>query len=62
MRLWRLPDQTQCLELQDQRRGGWEVRVVRDFEVLKAAFFTDKLAAEEQGAAWRGLFEVGHHA
>ncbi len=57
LRLWRLPDQTQCLELQDGRRGGWEIRVVRDFEVLQAAFFEDRTAAEREGAAWRTLYE-----
>jgi len=62
MRLWRLPDNTQCLELRDSRRDGWEIRVVKDYEVLKRAFFTDRLDAEEQGSAWKDLFAptAGH--
>ncbi len=56
VRLWRLPDETQCLELRDSRRDGWEIRVVRDYEILKKAFFTDRLDAEHEGAAWRDLF------
>ncbi len=52
VRLWRLPDDTQCLELRDGRRDGWEVRVIRNFEVLKREFFTDRHAAEEQGSVW----------
>lgn len=56
VRLWRLSDDTQCLELRDGRRNGWEVRVIRDFEVLRRAFFSDRGDAEQQGAAWRDLF------
>ncbi len=56
VRLWRLPDETQCLELRDGRRNGWEVRVVRDYEVLKRAFFSDRVDAEKQGVAWLDLF------
>lgn len=56
VRLWRLPDETQCLELRDGRRDGWEVRVIRDFEVLKKAFFTDRDEAEQQGNAWMNIY------
>ncbi len=56
VRLWRLPDDTQCLELRDGRRNGWEVRVVRDYDILKREFFTDRHDAEEQGSAWMRLF------
>ncbi len=60
--IWRRPDGTECLLLRDGRQGGWELRVVRDFEVLERATFPDYEGAQSEAAAWQQRRWIRHTA
>lgn len=56
-RLWHLPDGTFCLLLKDQRAENWEIRVVRQAQVLRAEHFGNPIVAMDEAKNWRALFD-----
>jgi len=57
-RLWQLPDGTACLLLKDPRTENWELRVVRQSDVLRTERFGSPIVAMDEAKHWRAIFEV----
>jgi hypothetical protein len=56
-RLWQLPDGTSCLLLKDPRAENWELRVVRQADVLRTERFGNPIVAMDQAKHWRASYD-----
>ena len=56
-RLWQLPDGTSCLLLKDPRAENWELRVVRQADVLRTERFGSPIVAMDQAKHWRTSYD-----
>jgi hypothetical protein len=56
-RLWQLPDGTSCLLLKDPRAENWELRVVRQADVLRTERFGNPIVAMDQAKHWRTSYD-----
>jgi len=57
-RVWRLPDGTECLLFKIVSADKWELRVVRDQQILRTGQFGNPIAAMDEGKTWRAAFSV----
>jgi hypothetical protein len=55
--LWQLPDGTSCLLLKDPRAENWELRVVRQADVLRTERFGSPIVAMDQAKHWRTSYD-----
>jgi len=56
-RLWQLADGTSCLLLKDPRAENWELRVVRERNVLRTERFGSPIVAMDQAKHWRASYD-----
>jgi hypothetical protein len=55
--LWLLADGTSCLLLKDPRAENWELRVVRERNVLRTERFGSPIVAMDQAKQWRASYD-----
>ena len=56
-RLWQLDDGTLCLLLKNSQTESWELRVVRQNDIIRSEHFGHPVVAMDEAKTWRLLYD-----